>query len=259
LQIKKIKSSNSNTEKFCKIATFLFPIFLIIFLVSQKFLFGAINEDYINFTKEDGPAEYSTAIFYLLSFVFSVIIGFMFIKQKKNLFALLYLLFSAIFFFIAFEEISWGQRILGIDTLEFFSENSQNETNFHNLPIFHLYQNYLFFIVGIIGSFAWLILKKFNNLKMKSFKKFFIPQPHFMSYFLPAMLFNGMILIPSYIPKSANGLFFNFFGRTDNEVTEFLLSMGIFLFLISKIILWYNLKSQSNLAKLPSKKIKSQN
>ncbi len=250
MQIKKIKSSNSNTEKFCKIATFLFPIFFIIFLVSQKFLFGDFNEDYINFTKEDGPIEYGTALFYFLSFFVSVVIGRKLCKAKKNFFALLYFVFSASFLTAGIEEISWGQRILGIDTLEFFSENTQNETNFHNLPIFQLYQNYLFFIVGIIGSFAWLILKKFNNLKMKSFKKFFIPQPHFMSYFLPAMLFYGMILIPSYIPKSVNGLFFNFFGRTDNEVTEFLLSVGIFLFLISKIILWYNLKSQSNLAKL---------
>jgi len=230
------KLTNSKSEKYYKIAAILFPIFFIIFLVSQKFLFGDFNEDYINFTKEDGLVEYGTLLFYFLSFLVTAIIGIKLFKAKKNFFALLYFVFSVSFFLAGFEEISWGQRIFQIETPEFLSNNYQNETNFHNLPILQIFQNYLYFIVGIFGSFAWLILKKFNNIKIKSFKKFFIPQPHFMSYFLPVMLFSGMLLIPSYIPKSVNGLFFNFFANTDNEVIELLMSVGIFLFFLSIIL-----------------------
>jgi len=46
------------------------------------------------------------------------------------------LLYALIFVFAAGEEISWGQRIVGWGTPEFFAENNyQNETNLHNLMV----------------------------------------------------------------------------------------------------------------------------
>ena len=45
------------------------------------------------------------------------------------------------FFLAAGEEVSWGQRIFGWESTEFFMENNkQYETNFHNLMVgdFHL-------------------------------------------------------------------------------------------------------------------------
>ena len=227
-------STNSKIKKFSKIAIFLFPIIFIIILVSQKFLFGPFNEDYVNFAKEDGPVEYATTVFFFLSFLFSTIIGLKFIKVKKNFFALLYFLLSASFFIAGFEEISWGQRIFQIETSEFFSENFQNETNFHNLEVIHFYNFYLYFIIGFIGSFSWIIFSKTN--KLKSFKKFFIPQPFLMSYFLPVFLFFGMSIIPSSPIKSPDGLIFNFFKWPDNEVVEVLLAAGIFVFFLFTIL-----------------------
>lgn len=48
-----------------------------------------------------------------------------------------YLGLAALFFFGAGEEISWGQRILGLKTPEAISEvNDKNELNLHNLDIF---------------------------------------------------------------------------------------------------------------------------
>jgi len=38
-------------------------------------------------------------------------------------------------FFVAGEELSWGEHLIGWDTPQFIaSHNDQNETNFHNLP-----------------------------------------------------------------------------------------------------------------------------
>lgn len=46
------------------------------------------------------------------------------------------LLAALAFFFVAGEEISWGQRIFQIETPEYFLEkNAQQETNLHNLVI----------------------------------------------------------------------------------------------------------------------------
>ena len=188
----------------------------------------------MNFAKEDGPVEYVTTILFFLSFLVSALIGLKFIKAKKNFFMLLYFLLSASFFIAGFEEISWGQRIFQIETPEFFSENFQNETNFHNFEIISNYNFLGYFAIGFIGSFSWIIFSKTN--KLKSFKKFFIPQPFLMSYFLPTFLFFGMTLIPSYAPKSPEGLIFNFFKWPDNEIVEVLLAAGIFLFFLITIL-----------------------
>jgi len=48
-----------------------------------------------------------------------------------------YLILAVLFFFITGEEISWGQRIFGWATPEWVGNNVQEETNIHNLAIFH--------------------------------------------------------------------------------------------------------------------------
>jgi len=195
-----------------------------------------MNDFYLDFVKEDGPVELSTAVFYFLSFLLSVLIAVTFIKQKKNLFALLYLLLSAVFFFIAFEEISWGQRIFLFETPEYLADNLQNEMNFHNLPIINDYKRYSILLVGFVGFILWAVFTHYDKLKNKSFTKFFVPQVFLMSYFISIIIFYGMDLFQQYIPKSSEGLLFYLFAWPDHEVFEFLLSAGIFIFIASKII-----------------------
>jgi len=246
-----LNSSNSKTEKFCKFAVILFPIFFILLLVTHKFLFGSMNEDYIKFVTEDGIVEYTTTILYFLSFVFSLVIALNFIKVKNKIFASLYILLSGAFLFAGFEEISWGQRIFDLDTPEFFTENVQNEINFHNLSSIQPHHDKMFFLVGLIGTFFCISLSKLKTKKFKSFIKFFIPQRFLTFYFIPAVLFYGIreilrehmrITITGievgnifYAPAQFVSYFFTY---ADKEVIELLLSAGIFLFLFSKILGW---------------------
>jgi hypothetical protein len=236
-------STNSKVEKFSKIATFLFPIFFISVLVFNKIIFGPGNISYFMFLAEDGPVEYATTVFFFLSFLFSTIIGLKFIKVKKNFFALLYFLLSASFFIAGFEEISWGQRIFQIETPENFSENLQNEITFHNFPKLHNLVIIGYFLVSLIGSFSWIIFSKTN--KLKSFKKFFIPQHFLMSYFVPIFLFVGMLAIRSFGPTSSDGFWFYMFHWRDMEALEFLLAAGIFLFFLFTIL---NFKKDSQVS-----------
>lgn len=58
-----------------------------------------------------------------------------FLKTRKNIF---FLLLAVGIFFLAGEEISWGQRIFNIQTPEALSQiNIQKELNIHNLKFFH--------------------------------------------------------------------------------------------------------------------------
>jgi hypothetical protein len=56
-------------------------------------------------------------------------------SRRRNL---LYLGLSVLFMFGFLEEISWGQRLLHMQTPELLAEgNRQNEINLHNLRVFH--------------------------------------------------------------------------------------------------------------------------
>lgn len=83
--------------------------------------------------KEDGLVEWLTALLYFLA------AGFFALGLKNQNFRnLWYGFFSGLFFVIAGEEISWGQRLFGIDTpTELNNLNVQNELNFHNIYGIH--------------------------------------------------------------------------------------------------------------------------
>ena len=90
----------------------------------------------LTYAAEDGLVEYGTAIFL---FVASLILlrNMVAIKGRATTLAVVLTAFYALlFFYAAGEEISWGQRIFGWESGEFFQENNkQFETNTHNMVI----------------------------------------------------------------------------------------------------------------------------
>ena len=99
-----------------------------------KIVSGIDDTFYKNLTKEDGVIENATVFVYFYSFIFSLLIAKEF-KSKKILFTL-FLILGIGFFFIALEEISWGQRIFDFESPDWFPENIQDETTIHNLEVF---------------------------------------------------------------------------------------------------------------------------
>ncbi len=70
--------------------------------------------------------------------------------KKKPLFIGVLAFVTVVFIFGAGEEISWGQRILNVETSEFFEEhNAQGEMNLHNLKINGVKINKLIFAKGL--------------------------------------------------------------------------------------------------------------
>lgn len=88
---------------------------------------------YIYFIAEDSFAEYTTAVAFLLSAVFFGVGA----RDASGLTRGILVLGALASFFIAGEEISWGQRILEVETPQAIADrNYQGETNFHNLGVF---------------------------------------------------------------------------------------------------------------------------
>ncbi len=103
--------------------------------------------------KEDGPLENIATACILFAALFFFLAYFKH-RNSKNVF---FLLFSLALFLLFMEEISWGQRILGLQTPEIFLQtNAQEEINFHNFKgIYRFINEFIyvcleFYIVGVL-------------------------------------------------------------------------------------------------------------
>lgn len=88
---------------------------------------------YVTLTKEDNLVEWLTVFFLILTACLSFAKAFQAFKHRDRR-AWFYFLLGVACLFFALEEISWGQRIFGVQSTEFFLENSdQKEINVHNV------------------------------------------------------------------------------------------------------------------------------
>ena len=168
---------------------------------------------------EDGPLEWLQFAEYFISSLFGILIFFK-SKKRKSLNSFIWLILSAFCFFIAAEEISWGERIIGFSLNSLTEISIQSETNLHNLPFFH---NYLLdpILVAICIFFGWVGWRKWpylNSIPGKRLSLFFLITALYIFYY--------EISWASTIQHI----------RNDLEIYEFLLSSGFFLHF------WNNLK-----------------
>jgi hypothetical protein len=178
------------------ILAFLFYVLALGVIVSY------INEELFRskFAVEDGAIEWMTFGNLLIGFFFCLYR----IKKLKNIKPKWFLICTGIlaflFFFGAGEEVSWFQRQLGVTPGEFWvKNNSQGETNLHNLVVGGKKINKLIFGTGL-GIFLSIYLLIFPLLfqTKKSFKKFIndfaipLPQPHHVAAYLALFLISGL-------------------------------------------------------------------
>lgn len=154
------------------IITVSFAAILITFHADPAILYNQIHED--------GLVEYLSAFFLMLASVTMLTLAYYYMRSKATLFKPLAALFIAsVFFIMCMEEISWGQRIIGVDSPEFFvSNNMQNETNLHNLHT-NFFQALLY-----LGAFTLLtLLPVFRSKASHLLKKLRLSS---LSVFLPS-------------------------------------------------------------------------
>jgi hypothetical protein len=135
------------------------------------------------YVREDGLIEWLTVAALLLSSFTCFYRAKILASFRSPVFILCLILGGFICLFGVGEEISWGQRIFDWKSPEFFlSNNSQGETNIHNLVVDGKKINKIIFgtFLGICIVFYFLILPfLYRKLeKVKSFvNKFAIPIP----------------------------------------------------------------------------------
>lgn len=191
-------------------------IFILLFFVDRP-LYHAI-------IREDSMAEWLTFVFLVATGVVSLITALK-IKKRYGYLHWFFLLFSGFNILAGLEEISWGQRVFGMETKGVFAKYSdQNEINLHNtmqgllrVKTKHIAM-YVLFIYGVI--FPWLINKgKISSKRLQKYQVI-IPPSFLRGGFLIASLL--MIDIPT--------------GH-EEEIGEFFFSICFFLMLLFNLYL----------------------
>ena len=153
-----------NYEKeigFVMLPLFIFFCSYVIFLALYDI------ESYSRLIKEDGIVEYFSAIFWFLS---AIIVCFHTIKLSRgkiNRYQLISNMLLMTFFIVCSgEEISWGQRLFGIETPELLKPfNVQNEITLHNIGSISVFSNTFFLLTVVFFLFVPFLIQKHTRIK----------------------------------------------------------------------------------------------
>ena len=160
-------------SKLSLLEKWILALTLIILLIAFGLLYfnPASLDTYLG---EDGIVEWLT-VGGLLAGSLVCFNRFIALFKKKNWWFLVVTFVLGILLFIAAgEEISWGQRILGIKSSEYFlKNNAQGETNIHNLVVNGVKINKLVFSTILIAVLAiYLVIIPILYKTNKSVKNF---------------------------------------------------------------------------------------
>lgn len=214
----------------------LFPIIIIL----GMYLLGTNNYPlYKRIGGEDNLIEWLQVLAYTSSSIFAFLLSLRFRKVSKIMFVI-FLVLSLGFLFVAGEEISWGQRLFGIQSQNLFDgetklpllgNNVQSETNLHNFGAIHSKVGYMYLGIGAYGVFSWFIVciltKLFKPKKeIRKYFRYFTVPPYLFLYFFVTVI-NLKII-------SSRGV-----GPQEYELAELVLSLGI---LITVVIYYISAK-----------------
>ena len=206
-----------------KLIIFAFPLILSTIFILIRVSMGL--EAWKKMNTEGGFIEYGTSLAFLLAAIFALPIGKFFMSQKQKFFGYLYYLITAGAFFIGMEEISWGQKLLGFESSEFFQNyNSQSEITLHNLIWINEYLDKGLMFVALIAAISWLVYQLISKNSYNYQAKFMIPRWFLSSFFMIVFIFFYLI---EYIKTWNHSI------ATFQESIELIFSLGCLAFILS--------------------------
>lgn len=216
-------------KKYLQWTYFVTPIILMCNLLFFKWHF--VGTIFHRLRREDGLFEYITALSFLAISVLSILI----IKKVKKLHlikntkVLLFLFFGIVAlgaFFVAGEEISWGQRLFNLTTPEkWASINTQEEITLHNHPDILKYVYQAYFLLSFYCAFAWIpahFISKLVNKHWQAWLKLLVPQWFLAPLFIPTLMYT--------VGRFTIGWTYYGLGAWE-ETTEMILSLGLLFFI----------------------------
>lgn len=173
-----------NAKKLVTATEIIISVALFIFIGYDMYLGHFVSlEAFLEYIREDGVVEYTTTIFLLFCSLVCIYRLIQYRKMKKSLWILTWAVLAFLFFFAAGDEISWGQRLFGIESGDFFSQhNKQAETNLHNLVVrghnlnIVIFSRLMFLVLITYFIFSRLMFRKIAFIR-NLVNKFQVPLP----------------------------------------------------------------------------------
>jgi hypothetical protein len=139
---------NSMKPAIVRYVLYVVPVLIVAILVTlierEPDILGPMS-------REDGPIEYLTAFsFAIAAIAFAIAAVRTPVLRQPPWGRLMTIGWALLMFLAAGEEISWGQRIFGIETPEFMSKiNAQDETTLHNISAVNEFMG---------GTYRWMTI-----------------------------------------------------------------------------------------------------
>ncbi|MEM1436663.1 MAG: hypothetical protein AAGG11_21615 [Pseudomonadota bacterium] len=175
-----------------------FAVLVSLAIIVPITLITEFNPDFVlTYGEEDGVAEYLTALFFFLSAFGFLSLYLQYARPLPLWRGLVILAWAALMFFFAGEELSWGQRIIGMETPESIrATNAQNEFNFHNHDIIQDHGHRILTAFTLLTGLGIWLLSLVPPLR-RLYQQFVVPIPP-LGY---AILFVGAFIYGRrYIP-----------------------------------------------------------
>jgi hypothetical protein len=164
---------------------FIFPLFFVIVLYFE------LRSDWkiLLFTYQQEAAGEALQAILILSAAFISFYIFHKIKRNRSI-KILHFAIGLVLLILFLEETSYLQRVFLFETPNFIgSRNYQNETTIHNLSGVNETLNYLFLILGLYGTFSWLLLYLPQIKKFSFFNYIIFPRVTVLYYFALACFY----------------------------------------------------------------------
>ena len=174
-----------------------------IILLALGFIFFYTDKpQFDEYVKEDGLVEWITVLGLLGGSIVCFRRFLKLFRQKSSWFLFITFFLALFLFFAAGEEISWGQRVISIETPEYFQKNNaQQETNLHNLVVGGVKLNKLLFsivLVSVMGIYLVVVplLYRWHRAGKQLIDRWGIPVPQWYQVIGFLIVFIATSLIP---------------------------------------------------------------
>ena len=134
------------------------------------------------FVNEDGLGEWATFLAVIALVPMGLAIARRLWRLNERSWALLFVVAAIGAFFIAGEEISWGQRVFGFATPGDLAEvNRQGETNVHNIGSVLSFLNLAMFIVAVVAGMMPFIWRWGAHARQRDISTMIVVPPLFLA------------------------------------------------------------------------------
>lgn len=213
-------------------AIFLAPVALFALFLGIKIQAPGL---YVWLIREDGWLENLQFILFLAAGVMAVATGRRLRRNRLAPHWFLFILLGAGLLVVAMDEISWGQRLFGIETPDQIAAiNWQSEITLHNLDPFIASLHTAYLVVGAYGTLGWLGM--LFNPPPRSIRRFVLPAWYQSTWFAFVLVVYGAIELARHVQPTIFGREFvigSFVGFRDQEPAELVLAAGFLIFVVS--------------------------